>query len=58
MIYSSLRQLLDYEGDVAEDLMTSYVHSRRNVFGDLISHPLKEGGTETLVNNENRQVCV
>ena len=49
-------QLLRYEGDVAEDLMTSFVLSRSNMFGELTSHPLKEGGAELLVNNENRQV--
>ena len=51
-------QLLQYEGDVAEDLMASFVLSRSNMFGELTSHPLKDGGAELLVNNENRQVRV
>lgn len=37
--------------------MTSFVLSRTNMFGEVASHPLKEGGSEMFVTNENRQVC-
>ncbi|XP_067949124.1 ubiquitin-protein ligase E3A-like [Watersipora subatra] len=55
VLHSSLQQLLEYEGDVEEDFMTSFVLSRKNMFGEIISHSLKEGGAETFVTNDNRK---
>jgi len=45
-----------HEGNVEEDIMATFTLSRTNMFGETISHSLKEGGAELSVTNENREV--
>ncbi len=56
MIYNSLKSLLQYEGDVEEEVMMNFVISYTDVFGNTISHSLKEDGENIQVNNDNREV--
>lgn len=37
-------------------MMSTFELSRKSVFGEMISHPLKPGGADMLVNNDNRKV--
>ncbi|KAF6033800.1 UBE3A [Bugula neritina] len=55
VLYSSLNQLMRHEGNVEEDIMATFTLSRTNMFGETISHSLKEGGAELSVTNENRE---
>jgi len=57
-IYRSLRYLLDYTGNVAEDIMTTFEISYKDVFGSTISHELIEDGKNIPVTNENRNEYV
>ena len=52
----SLQQLLDFEGDVEETFAQSFQISYQDVFGDLVTHPLKPDGDTCPVTNNNRQV--
>ncbi|XP_072040522.1 ubiquitin-protein ligase E3A-like [Amphiura filiformis] len=58
VIYNSMKSILEYEGDVEEMVMMYFVISYTDVFGNTISHSLKEDGENVQVNNDNRQEFV
>ena len=56
VIYSSLKQLLEHQGNVAEDFMTTYTVTRQSVFGETVVVPLVDGGADIIVDKHNRKV--
>ncbi|CDQ91137.1 unnamed protein product [Oncorhynchus mykiss] len=54
--YQSLKELLDYEGDVEEDMMITFQISQTDLFGDPITYDLKENGDKIPVSADNRKV--
>ena len=56
VLYQSLKQLLDYSGNVEEDIVTSFQISGTDLFGNPITHDLKEQGEGIPVTNHNKQV--
>ncbi|XP_038856661.1 ubiquitin-protein ligase E3A-like isoform X1 [Salvelinus namaycush] len=56
--YQSLKELLDYEGDVEEDMMITFQISQTDLFGDPITYDLKENGDKIPVNVDNRKEFV
>lgn len=56
-IYNSLCEMLDYEGDDMEDVfMQTFNISYTDVFGNVMTHELKENGENVLVNQDNVHV--
>jgi len=60
IIAQSLKQFLEYEGDVVEAFSQPFSVGTIDVFGGTHVHHLKENGDQILVNNDTRQVggCV
>ncbi|XP_052324208.1 ubiquitin-protein ligase E3A-like isoform X4 [Oncorhynchus keta] len=58
VLYQSLRELLDYEGDVEEDMMITFQISQTDLFGDPMTYDLKENGDKIPVNADNRKEFV
>ncbi|XP_030227892.1 ubiquitin-protein ligase E3A isoform X1 [Gadus morhua] len=58
VLYQSLKQLLDYSGNVEEDIVTSFQISGTDLFGNPITHDLKEQGEGIPVTNHNKQEFV
>ncbi|XP_064865445.1 ubiquitin-protein ligase E3A-like isoform X5 [Oncorhynchus nerka] len=58
VLYQSLKELLDYEGDVEEDMMITFQISQTDLFGDPITYDLKENGDKIPVNEDNRKEFV
>uniref|UniRef100_A0A8C7G011 Ubiquitin-protein ligase E3A n=1 Tax=Oncorhynchus kisutch TaxID=8019 RepID=A0A8C7G011_ONCKI len=56
--YQSLKELLDYEGDVEEDMMITFQISQTDLFGDPITYDLKENGDKIPVSVDNRKEFV
>ncbi|XP_071018078.1 ubiquitin-protein ligase E3A-like isoform X1 [Oncorhynchus clarkii lewisi] len=56
--YQSLKELLDYEGDVEEDMMITFQISQTDLFGDPITYDLKENGDKIPVSADNRKEFV
>lgn len=55
---NSLQSLLDYEDDDLEDVFCLTFEITRDVFGEVKSIPLKAGGAEIPVTQENKYVVV
>uniref|UniRef100_H2ZI00 HECT-type E3 ubiquitin transferase n=1 Tax=Ciona savignyi TaxID=51511 RepID=H2ZI00_CIOSA len=58
VIYQSLCSLLEYTGDVEDDLMLTFQVEHQDVFGCTHHHDLKEGGVNIPVTKLNRQEYV
>ncbi|XP_029564199.1 ubiquitin-protein ligase E3A isoform X4 [Salmo trutta] len=58
VLYQSLKELLDYEGDVEEDMMITFQISQTDLFGEPITYDLKENGDKIPVNADNRKEFV
>ncbi|KAM9849285.1 ubiquitin-protein ligase E3A [Aulostomus maculatus] len=58
VLYQSLKELLDYSGNVEEDMALSFQISHTDLFGNPISYDLKERGEHFSVTKENRQEFV
>lgn len=58
VLHQSLKDLLEYEGSVEEDMMITYQISHTDVFGNLLMYDLKESGEKVPVTNENRKEFV
>lgn len=56
VLYQSLKDLLEYEGNVEEDMMITFQISQTDLFGNPLMYDLKEGGDKIPVTNENRKV--
>mmetsp|Transcript_36081 Transcript_36081/g.49486 ORF Transcript_36081/g.49486 Transcript_36081/m.49486 type:complete len:873 (-) Transcript_36081:113-2731(-) len=52
-LYRGLKQLLDYDGDV-EDVYCRTFEVSTEMFGETVTHPLKPGGKDLPLTNENR----
>uniref|UniRef100_A0A6Q2Y1E2 Ubiquitin-protein ligase E3A n=1 Tax=Esox lucius TaxID=8010 RepID=A0A6Q2Y1E2_ESOLU len=58
VLYQSLKELLEYEGNVEEDMMITFQISQTDLFGDPITYDLKEHGDKIPVTMENRKEFV
>ncbi|KAM6963121.1 ubiquitin-protein ligase E3A-like [Aplochiton taeniatus] len=58
VLYHSLKELLEYEGDVKEDMMITFQISQTDLFGDPVTYDLKEEGDQIPVTNDNRKEFV
>jgi len=56
VLYQSLTDLLEYEGNVEEDMMITFQISQTDLFGNPLMYDLKESGDKIPVTNENRKV--
>lgn len=56
LLYQSLKELLEYSGNVEEDMMLTFQISHTDLFGSPVLHDLKEQGDQIPVTKENRQV--
>lgn len=58
-IHSSLKTLLEYEGDDIEEVfMQTFQITNQDVFGNINVHSLKENGDEIFVNQSNKKVSI
>lgn len=48
--------MLDFEGDVENTFLCSFVISNTDVFGNVLTYELMENGKDLPVTNENRKV--
>ncbi|NXD71686.1 UBE3A ligase, partial [Eolophus roseicapillus] len=58
VLYQSLRDLLEYEGSVEDDMMITFQISHTDLFGNPMMHDLKENGDKIPITNENRKEFV
>ncbi|XP_035265268.1 ubiquitin-protein ligase E3A isoform X1 [Anguilla anguilla] len=56
--HQSLKELLEYEGSVEEDMMITFQISQTDIFGNPLMYDLKENGDKIPVTNENRKEFV
>lgn len=49
--------MLEYEGNVEEDMMITFQVQYEDMFGGTLTHNLKENAENIPVTKENRQVC-
>ncbi|XP_041647058.1 ubiquitin-protein ligase E3A isoform X2 [Cheilinus undulatus] len=57
-LYQSLKSLLEYTGNVKEDMMLTFQISHTDLFGNPVLYDLKEQGEQIPVTKENRQEFV
>ena len=55
-LYKGLTDLLEFEGNVEETFMQTFMVSYKDVFGNTITKELKDKGDELPVTNDNREV--
>uniref|UniRef100_A0A673CRI6 Ubiquitin-protein ligase E3A n=2 Tax=Sphaeramia orbicularis TaxID=375764 RepID=A0A673CRI6_9TELE len=58
VLYQSLKELLEYTGNVEEDMSLTFQISHTDLFGNPVLHDLKEQGDQIPVTKENRQEFV
>lgn len=58
VLYQSLKELLDYTGNVEEDMSLTFQISHTDMFGSVVLFDLKEDGEQIPVTKENRQEFV
>ncbi|KAL1023398.1 hypothetical protein UPYG_G00040320 [Umbra pygmaea] len=58
VLYQSLKELLEYKGNVEEDMMITFQISQTDLFGDPITYDLKEHGDKIPVTEDNRKEFV
>lgn len=56
VLYKSLKDLLEYTGNVQDDLTLTFQISHTDLFGNPMLYDLKENGDQIPVTKENRQV--
>lgn len=56
VLYQSLKELLEYTGNVEEDMSLTFQISHTDLFGSPVLYDLKEQGEQIPVTKENRQV--
>lgn len=56
VLYQSLKELLDYTGNVEEDMSLTFQISHTDMFGSVVLFDLKENGDQIPVTEDNRQV--
>ncbi|XP_037934277.1 ubiquitin-protein ligase E3A isoform X2 [Teleopsis dalmanni] len=58
-LYSGLKSMLDYEEmDMEDTFMQTFQIRYNNVFGEVVEHDLRLGGSEIIVNQQNKQEFV
>uniref|UniRef100_W5MP96 HECT-type E3 ubiquitin transferase n=1 Tax=Lepisosteus oculatus TaxID=7918 RepID=W5MP96_LEPOC len=55
VLFQSLKELLEYEGSVEEDMMITFQISQTDLFGNPLMYDLRENGDKIPVTNENRK---
>lgn len=55
-LYHSMKEILDYDGDVEKDMMLTFQISQTDLFGNPFLHDLRENGEDIPVTNNNRKV--
>ncbi|TNN32105.1 Ubiquitin-protein ligase E3A [Liparis tanakae] len=55
VLFQSLNELQDYEGNVEEDMMITFQISHTDLFGNPLTHDLRENGDQIPVTNDNRK---
>ncbi|XP_060776152.1 ubiquitin-protein ligase E3A [Neoarius graeffei] len=58
VLHQSLKELLEYEGNVEEDMMITFQISQTDLFGNPLMYDLREGGDKIPVTNDNRKEFV
>ncbi|XP_029460607.1 ubiquitin-protein ligase E3A isoform X1 [Rhinatrema bivittatum] len=58
VLYQSLKELLEYEGSVEDDMMITFQISQTDLFGNPLMYDLKENGDKIPITNENRKEFV
>ncbi|XP_078254962.1 ubiquitin-protein ligase E3A-like isoform X2 [Rhinoraja longicauda] len=58
VLYRSLKNVLEYEGNVEEDMMITFEVSYNDLFGVPITHNLKESSEDIPVTNQNKKEFV
>lgn len=58
VLHQSLKELLDYEGSVEEDMMITFQISQTDLFGNALMYDLRENGDKIPVTNDNRKEFV
>uniref|UniRef100_UPI00398E40C3 ubiquitin-protein ligase E3A-like isoform X2 n=1 Tax=Pristiophorus japonicus TaxID=55135 RepID=UPI00398E40C3 len=58
ILYRSLKEVLEYEGNIEEDMMITFQVSYSDLFGVPIIHNLKEDSNEIPVTNQNKKEFV
>ena len=56
VLFQSLNELLDYEGNVEDDMMITFQITQSALFGNPLMHDLRENGDKIPVTNDNRKV--
>lgn len=56
VLHQSLKELLEYEGSVEDDMMITFQISQTDLFGNPLMYDLRENGDKIPVTNENRKV--
>ncbi|UYV60364.1 UBE3A [Cordylochernes scorpioides] len=54
----SLRDMLEFEGDLEDVFLQTFLISYHDIFGTVLTHELKEGGKDILVNQHNKHEYV
>ncbi|XP_076131523.1 ubiquitin-protein ligase E3A [Alosa pseudoharengus] len=57
-LYQSMKEILDYGGDVEKDMMLTFQISQTDLFGNPVTHDLRENGEDIPVTNDNRKEFV
>ncbi|KAJ3584519.1 hypothetical protein NHX12_015014 [Muraenolepis orangiensis] len=58
VLFQSLTELLQYEGSVEEDMMITFQIAQTDLFGNPLTHDLRENGDKIPVTNDNRKEFV
>lgn len=56
VLSQSLKELMEYEGSVEEDMMITFQISQTDLFGNTLMYDLRENGDKIPVTNSNRKV--
>ena len=56
LLYQSLTRLLEYDGNVEEDMSLTFQISQTDLFGEPTTYDLREDGEKIPVTNDNRKV--
>lgn len=58
IVYMSLKEILEYTGDIENDIMATFEVGYQDAFGQNLTHNLKENGSTIAVTHENKQEFV
>lgn len=58
VLHQSLKELLEYEGSVEDDMMITFQISQTDLFGNALMYDLRENGDKIPVTNDNRKEFV